>query len=332
MALKLHLPDMMRDSTLDSVAENMTAALILDASQRMRKDADVIVCGLAEKPRASTLPLPPVTTMQNSYDDDNFAERLNAVEETDTILLQKMKHRGGQITTKYSLSASRIQSEKSVVYRPTLPKGKHSTENWIPEATRFRSIHRDIAVAKENLRSTMILETEQARGLRRFKLTDIQKARVEEELGTKKKARCACCLLEFSQVNLVMKIPVKAVIDIRKKWSEGRGGWWDKDDARLAAIPRCYEGAGVCRFCSQFFHNQEEYRPSFDTIAFEERKAQYFEAKRLEKEYWDPLKMVEKDRAEAEDLCMSTGTMLVPLDTSSAISPLNRGLTSITYE
>lgn len=328
MALKLHLPDMMRDSPFDTVVENMASSLVQESSVRMRKAPDVIVSGLAEKPRAATVPLPPLQSASAS-DDDNF-ERLNSCQETEEITLQKIKHRGTQISSKYSVAASRQQSEKST-YRPTLPKGKHSSENWIPEQTRFRSIHRDIANLKENLRSTMVLETEQQREMRRFQLTDIQRARVEEELGTKKKGRCACCLQEYSQVNLVMTIPVKAVIDIRKKWSEGKGGWWDKDDARLSAIPRCYEGAGVCRFCSQFFHQQEEYRPSFDTIAYEERKAQFFETKRLEREYWDPLKMVEKDRAEAEEKGIPDGSVFLPFD-GSISSPLTKGLTTIDYE
>jgi hypothetical protein len=330
MAVKLHLPEMMRESPFDTVVENMATALIQESSVRMRKAPEVIVSGLAEKPKATTtVPLPPLTTAM-SFDDDNFDERLSAVEETDQIVLQKIKQKGVQISHKYSAAASRQSSDKSAVYRPTLPKGKHSSENWIPEQVRFRSIHRDIANAKENLRSTMVLETEQQRELRRFTQTDLQKAKLEEELGTKKKGRCACCLQDYSYVNLVMKIPVKAVIDIRKKWSDGQGGWWDKDDARLSAIPRCYEGAGVCRFCSQFFHQQEEYRPSFDTIAYEERRAQYFEAKRHEKEYWDPLKMVEKDREEAENMGIPTGTVFIPLDTSSPV--MTRGLTTITYE
>lgn len=327
MAIKLHLPEMMRDSPFDSVVENMASSLIQESSVRMRRAPDVIVSGLAEKPKSLIVPLPPLQTAM-SNDDDNFEERLSAVEETDTIVLQKIKQKGAQISNKYSVAASRQPSEKTA-YRPTLPKGKHSSENWIPEQVRFRSIHRDIANAKENLRSTMVLETEQQRELRRFTQTDLQKAKLEEELGTKKKSRCACCLQEYSYVNLVMKIPVKAVIDIRKKWSDGQGGWWDKEDARLSAIPRCYEGAGVCRFCSQFFHQQEEYRPSFDTIAYEERRAQYFEAKRHEKEYWDPLKMVEKDREEAENLGIPTGTVLIPLDSTS---PMTRGLTKISYE
>ncbi len=61
-------------------------------------------------------------------------------------------------------------------------------------------------------------------------------------------------------------------------------------------VPRCYDEVGVCVFCAQFFHVQEEYRPSFSAITYQERKTQHFTNKRKEKEYWDPLEMIKRDR------------------------------------
>ena len=58
----------------------------------------------------------------------------------------------------------------------------------------------------------------------------------------------------------------------------------------------CYDQVGVCVFCAQFFYLQEEYRPSFSDIVRQEKKAEYFDNRRREKEYWDPLKMMEKER------------------------------------
>jgi len=66
-------------------------------------------------------------------------------------------------------------------------------------------------------------------------------------------------------------------------------------DERLTAIPRCYDEVPVCIFCSQFFQKQEAYRPSYMQITYEERLAVFKETRRREKEYWDPLKMCEKD-------------------------------------
>jgi len=76
--------------------------------------------------------------------------------------------------------------------------------------------------------------------------------------------------------------------------ADSQGG----NDKKMAILTRlgCYESASVCIFCAQFFSHQEEYRPSYSTITFRERKAIHFENKRKEQEYWNPLKMMEKDR------------------------------------
>ena len=46
----------------------------------------------------------------------------------------------------------------------------------------------------------------------------------------------------------------------------------------------------------QFFKDQDSYRPTFETVQYEERKKHFFEQKRLEKAYWDPLAMSEADK------------------------------------
>mmetsp|Transcript_8142 Transcript_8142/g.12157 ORF Transcript_8142/g.12157 Transcript_8142/m.12157 type:complete len:404 (+) Transcript_8142:3-1214(+) len=330
IALKLHLPDMIHEDKHKPVIEHIAGALITDASIRRRTPADVIVNGLAEKPRERSVPLPPVETASPSTEEDSNQERVRTSTETDTQTLLKLKSKGGHIG-KYSLSTARdTSSVERSKYRPSMSltkQGKPSSENWIPEQIRFRSIHRDIANLKENLRCTVTLEMEQQRELRRFQTTDLQKAHLEESLNMKRKTQCACCLQPYSHVNLTMKIPVKAIIDIRKKWSGGKGGWWDKDDERLAKVPRCYEGVDICRFCSQFFGSQDEYRPSFDAISYEQRKAQFFETKRQEREYWDPLKMCEKDREHSEDVGLPPA-ILTPLEGAA----LTKGLTTVHYE
>jgi hypothetical protein len=148
---------------------------------------------------------------------------------------------------------------------------------------------------------------------------------MEEALGSTKKIPCGCCLQKFLYINLPLRVSQKAVTDIRIKWSGGLtsqtvfGGVVDDgvDDKkltkeekaerlllnpeRLSAIPRCYDQVMVCSFCAQFFYNtQEEYRPSFKKIVYEEKKAVHDEAKRLEKLWWDPLLTMTKYR-EAED-------------------------------
>ena len=311
ISLKLHLPDVAKSAPDNSVIEHVTSQLLQEASTRMRKPKEVLVKGLAELPRQQS----------SMYSLPSLDKRESASEEPDFSLIQTQKKKN-----KSSANLTARQNEVSQKYissRPRIVPGKLSSENWIPENIRFRSIHRDIAVAKQNLYDAIVLETEREREMKRLTLTDLQRAHIEEELGSKKQALCACCLQKYSYVNLPMRVPVKAIIDNRKHWSNGKGGWWDKEDARLSAVPRCYEGADICRFCSQFFHDQEKYRPSFEAIAYEQRKSAFYETKRLETEYWDPLKMCEKDRERIEDQ---------QFEESARFNQTSSGLSTIEFE
>lgn len=64
--------------------------------------------------------------------------------------------------------------------------------------------------------------------------------------------------------------------------------------------PRCYDRVGVCVFCAQFFQEPEEFRPSYKTITDNEKRIAKEEKERKEREAWDPLKLMEKDREEIE--------------------------------
>lgn len=322
ISLKLHLPDLMKSAPTDSVIENVTAQLLGDASTRMRKPKEILLKGLAEQPRQSSS-TKSLSTLEKS--DLLSSSQDQGPPDFSLIPTQKKKSNksGLNITATHKGDSLGGGGQKYVSTRPRIVPGKLSSENWIPENIRFRSIHRDIDVAKKNLYDTIVLETGQERTRKGTQVTDLQKAHNEESLGSKKKALCACCLQKYSHINLTMRIPVKAIIDSRKHWSNGKGGWWDKEDERLSVVPRCYEGVDICRFCAQFFNDQEKYRPSFEAIAYEERKATFFETKRLETEYWDPLKMCEKDREKDEDQKF--------LDESNRFSQTN-GLSTIEFE
>jgi hypothetical protein len=86
-------------------------------------------------------------------------------------------------------------------------------------------------------------------------------------------------------------------------------------------IVRCWEQCLVCVFCAQFFHVQEDYRPSYQAIIMHERQAAYMEAKRRDEEYWDPLKMVEKDRLLEDKRMMDDLLQMSKMDMSSTLSP-----------
>jgi hypothetical protein len=73
----------------------------------------------------------------------------------------------------------------------------------------------------------------------------------------------------------------------------------DKLSERLSVVPRCYSDVPVCTFCAQFFQDQDEYRPSYGQIVRSEKKSVFQQTMAKEKEYWDPLTTVEKERAAA---------------------------------
>ena len=210
-----------------------------------------------------------------------------------------------------------------------------SNEAWIPSDIRMKSLGRDINAANESLLIIKKREISMAREMRRLDVTDLQRAQTEEGLGATHKMPCECCMQEFLYVNLPLKVSRKAIVDIRTKWS-GKlssatvfGGpeevveeeftlqtdgtmrstspakskslsALEKKNALLSGVPSCYDEVSVCIFCAQFFHVQEDYRPSYLAITQNEKRAAAREARRREKEYWDPLKMVEKDRKEQE--------------------------------
>jgi hypothetical protein len=222
---------------------------------------------------------------------------------------------------------------------------KPSSENWIPEITRMRSLERDLAVAKENLADIQLRKMGDNREMKQFRVSDLDRALKAESLGKMHRQSCGCCMLSFLPINLPLKVSQKAILDIRVKWSGGlssstvfaipgqltipaapaaattTGGpdataattaadpvtssnkqksFLDKMAERLSVVPRCYDQVPVCFFCAQFFQSSEAYRPSYDRIYYLERKAVHDDTVARNKAYWDPLKMVEKDREATE--------------------------------
>ena len=235
---------------------------------------------------------------------------------------------------------------------------KPSSENWIPEISRMKSLERDLLVAKENLADIQLREMGEAREMKQFRVTELERALKAESLGKMARQSCGCCMLTFLPINLPLKVSQKAILDIRVKWSGGlnsgtvfavpgqpmlqitqdgeaagsaaaaaaaatEGGgetavvvapvsktqksFIDKMAERLSVVPRCYDEVPVCTFCAQFFQEAERYRPSYDKIYFEERKAAFMETQARNRLYWDPLFMVEKDRLEEEEAAAANG-------------------------
>ena len=282
MSLKLHLSEVQSRSSYDSVLENLTQELMSEASTRMRRSFDVLVSGLATEPNPRKLPSLVENIEQTVFSPAKTQRGSRRTQIMDSTPAPDPPRR-------YRITGKRNQDLKS----------KASSANWVPESTRMRQLNRDLVVAQENLHDIILREEEARREMRQLRQSDLERAHSMESLGARRKIECACCLQKFSFVNLPLKVSHKAIIDIRKKWSNGATGtWWEASDQRWSAVPRCYDEVLVCLMCSQYFQKQEEYRPSFEQIAYEGRRLAYLETKRRELEYWDPLRMCEKDRYE----------------------------------
>ena len=230
---------------------------------------------------------------------------------------------------------------------------KPSAENWIPEITRMRSLERDLNVAKDNLADIQVREAMENNEMKQFRVSELDKAIKAESLGKMHRQACGCCLLVFLPINLPLKVSQKAVLDIRIKWSGGLdsetvfgqpsskqvedapaspGGaeapegsskaqaYLEKMAERLSVVPRCYDEVPVCTFCAQFFHDSEQYRPSYDKIYYDERKAAHMKAREKERLYWDPLLLVERDREVKEILSQSVALSVDGPGSSSVVA------------
>lgn len=320
VALRLRLPELIEQNRKDdSVLGNLVAALIKESSVRNRRTAEVTISGLAVMPRATVLPHLAVPEPRQSSPHTRPAPS-----KADEHRPKREKE------TPKPLIAKRMADTFGFSAKPAKP----SAENWIPEDMRMRAIQRNIMFAKETLEGTMKLESNMAREMKRLMVSDLERAKVEETLDATRKLPCGCCTQDFLYVNLPMFVSRKAILDIRIKWSgqlnssnvfrstsfrelvEDRDSGHshrDKDRGKKASsnnhasydtVPQCYDQVGVCVFCTQFFQEPEDYRPSYAMITYEERRALHLEAKRKEREYWDPLKMVEDDRMRAEALAV----------------------------
>lgn len=331
VALRLRLPELLEQNrTEDSVLSNLVSALIKESSVRNRRAPEVTISGLAIMPKTTTLPalavpdqraVSPQTSSPARHRTDDYRPKLRE-KDTKPLIPKRLPENNFE---RYSSKPS-----------------KASMENWIPEDIRMRAIQRNILFAKETLEGTLKLENNLQREMKRLMVSDLERAKMEESLDATRKSPCGCCTQEFLYCNLPMKVSRKAIVDIRIKWSgqlnssnvfrgnirellqeeastssisrtiegDGQSGSVKKkghstnasNPATLDSVPQCYDQVGVCVFCAQFFQEPEEYRPSYAMITYEERKAAYFEQKRKEREYWDPLKMVEADRQRLEEL------------------------------
>ncbi len=309
VCMKLQITDILESAPEKAtVLENLALTLTKETSIRMRKPIDVTINGLATLPKKK-----PVIGSKQFHETEKLREQalLNSRQTSGNNTLsgdsvaslssskRSDKYQKSSRNTDYGgreFIASKLENSIPK-FESMIKSGKPSSENWIPEIERMKSLGRDLAVAKDNLGDIIKRETQSEREMRQFKKSVLDKAKIEEELGSKKKMACGCCYLMFSYPNLPLRVSNKAVVDLRQNWSGGKRGWWSAREDKLGSMPRCYNDILVCTFCAQFFFDSDAYRPSFDKLREDERAKARLEHQRLMLERQDPVKMVEKDRA-----------------------------------
>lgn len=326
MASKLHINFHNEDMKQQQpVIENIIHELIKESSVRTRRHIDTIATSLSTRPQSS----------QASHKPASFP-RIQSNELTDqkqdlTVNSKTNKSDDNSLTllkNQTSIALSPMQETRPATAGPSIGrrtttsvrytgdsgpynfhKSKVSNQNWIPEISRFQNINRDIRVAKQNLDDCKTREEAANRIVKRhtFK-TDLDKAHAEERCGSTKKIACGCCQQPYLYVNLPKTVTMKAIIDIRLKWSgklrsdtvyntEWKSPTKADDSAIITSVaPRLYDTIRVCNFCAQFFQDQTSYRPSYSMLLKEEKRKILADKQEREKEYWDPLKQCEKNR------------------------------------
>lgn len=194
--------------------------------------------------------------------------------------------------------------------RPSHSDGKQrSRESWIPEEIRQKMMKRDLTVAMVNFeaKETCISSI---KNISQRNSNSLERSLSKEKFGIEQRKSCGLCCVRFLPVNLILAVPLKAVLDIRDSW----GDKFDMEGSRrvrvnpnLRKAPACYNSTRVCAFCAQLFDRQQEtYRPSFEAKEAEKERLKDLEEAAKRKVENDPLSQIEKERnAEVNELTRS---------------------------
>ena len=159
-----------------------------------------------------------------------------------------------------------------------------------------------MVVAKANFESTVVRQEATSREANRHKLNPLETCKSHEKFGLEKKTSCGLCLCTYLPVNLVLAVPLKAVLDIRDSWGtkfDADGSVQVRLNSNLRKAPLCYDEVKVCSFCSQLFARQQDtYRPSWEAKEAEKTRVREELDAKQRKAFWDPLTTTENERAE----------------------------------
>lgn len=177
-----------------------------------------------------------------------------------------------------------------------------SRENWIPEEIRQKMVKRDLAVAMENYESKETCLQSSLKDQKHRNVDSLSRSLCKEKFGIEHRKECGLCCARFLPVNLILAVPLKAVLDIRDSWGDKfdpEGSHRVRVNPNLRKAPACYNSTRVCAFCAQLFDQQQEtYRPSWEAKEAERERQREMEEAAHWKVVNDPLSQIEKEREE----------------------------------
>lgn len=208
--------------------------------------------------------------------------------------------------TRPSTASPNFHRQRIKVHAPHSDGKPRSKESWIPEEIRQKMLKRELSVAMVNFEAKETCNMSM-KHITRENGDSLERSLSKEKFGIEQRKPCGLCCMKFLPVNLVLAVPLKAVLDIRNSW----GDKFDPEGSRsirvnpnLRKAPACYNSTRVCAFCAQLFDQQQDtYRPSFEAKEAEKERLRDLELEAQRKIENDPLSQIEKERdAEVTEL------------------------------
>ena len=316
MAELIRLTDLLRaneaagNESVDTILEVLAKELARESSVKMRKPVTLTVLrsapSCAERARTTELRAT-LTRTGGNYGNPDPPKKKKVKQKTQPIppapTLKPGELKGNPSTLARPVSKFDIKKQHGVKLQPGAPRHlaqSLSAERWIPMDTRERMLRREFAETKLSLDKLKARADFEKNETKHHKLSELEQNGVEERYGIARKRACGLCRMEYSRVNLVCEVPIKAIDDLRKMWSEEFTPHPKhvKECAKGKFRAFTYDRVGVCTMCAQFFRvgQQEVYRPSVEARNAEKRRRAQKHSNELDKRFWDPVKQLDADR------------------------------------
>jgi hypothetical protein len=165
-----------------------------------------------------------------------------------------------------SYSTSKQTTAKLSAAHPSV-RATLSREHWIPNDLRERMLERSLSATKANVELLDARDKFVRTAQSRHTLSELEQSLAEEKFGLRRRKRCGLCDLEYSKINLGLSVPLKAIVDLRERWSSET----EPDAMHVAAARRqrktanAYDEVAVCSLCAQFFRYRRRVRDA-DTL------------------------------------------------------------------